>query len=111
MHTASPKVAEDSCPDVELALFSAGAAISKQVGPIASDAGATVVDNSSAFRMAQGVPRDNVRSLMWFELASAAGVQQAAEKIPILTRVMGADEVARGRRLAAEWKPSGTGDD
>lgn len=50
------ELAEDSFADVELALFSAGGAISKQFGPIVCDAGATVVDNSSAFRMAEGVP-------------------------------------------------------
>ncbi len=47
---------EDSFKDVDLALFSAGGSISKQYAPIASDAGATVVDNSSAFRMDPGVP-------------------------------------------------------
>ena len=47
---------EDSFKDIDLALFSAGGSISKQFAPIASDAGATVVDNSSAFRMADGVP-------------------------------------------------------
>ncbi len=50
------ELTEDSFGDVELALFSAGGDISKKFGPIASDAGATVVDNSSAFRMAEGVP-------------------------------------------------------
>ncbi len=47
---------EDSFKDIDLALFSAGGSISKQFAPIASDAGATVVDNSSAFRMTDGVP-------------------------------------------------------
>jgi aspartate-semialdehyde dehydrogenase len=39
-----------------LALFSAGGSISKKFAPAASDAGCTVVDNSSAFRMTDGVP-------------------------------------------------------
>lgn len=47
---------EDSFKGVDLALFSASGSISKQYAPIASDAGATVVDNSSAFRMTDGIP-------------------------------------------------------
>lgn len=47
---------EDSFGDVDIALFSAGGGISKKFGPLASDAGAVVVDNSSAFRMTEGVP-------------------------------------------------------
>lgn len=50
------ELTEDSFKDVDLALFSAGGSISKKFGPIASGAGATVVDNSSAFRMTDGVP-------------------------------------------------------
>lgn len=41
---------------VEIALFSAGAARSKEFAPAAVKAGAVVVDNSSAFRMDAGVP-------------------------------------------------------
>jgi aspartate-semialdehyde dehydrogenase len=40
----------------DLALFSAGASVSKQWAPIATKAGARVVDNSSAFRMDPEVP-------------------------------------------------------
>ncbi len=36
---------------VQFALFSAGGAISKEFGPIAAEAGAVVIDNSSAWRM------------------------------------------------------------
>ncbi len=50
------ELTEDSFGDVDLALFSAGGSISKKYAPIASDAGATVVDNSSAFRMIDSVP-------------------------------------------------------
>jgi aspartate-semialdehyde dehydrogenase len=41
---------------IDLALFSAGAAVAREWGPIAHDAGATVIDNSSAFRMDGDVP-------------------------------------------------------
>ncbi len=41
---------------VDVALFSAGADISQEYGPIAAAAGALVVDNSSAFRMDPDIP-------------------------------------------------------
>jgi aspartate-semialdehyde dehydrogenase len=46
----------DSFNGVDVALFSAGGSISKEFGPSAVKAGAVVVDNSSAFRMTEGVP-------------------------------------------------------
>ncbi len=46
----------DSFAGVDVALFSAGASISREYGPVAVDAGAVVVDNSSAFRMDPGIP-------------------------------------------------------
>lgn len=47
---------EHSFDDVDLALFSAGGSISREYAPLAVKAGAVVVDNSSAFRMTDGVP-------------------------------------------------------
>lgn len=41
---------------VDIALFSAGGAISKEYGPKAGAAGAIVIDNSSAFRMEDDIP-------------------------------------------------------
>jgi aspartate-semialdehyde dehydrogenase len=41
---------------VDIALFSAGGGISKEFAPSAAAAGAVVIDNSSAFRMDDGVP-------------------------------------------------------
>ena len=46
----------ESFRDVEIALFSAGASISKEFAPHAVRAGALVIDNSSAFRMDAAVP-------------------------------------------------------
>ena len=40
----------------DIALFSAGAAASRQWAPVAAEAGAVVIDNSSAFRMDPEVP-------------------------------------------------------
>lgn len=50
------ELSEDSFDGIDLAIFSAGAAISKQFAPIAVERGATVIDNSSAFRMDENVP-------------------------------------------------------
>ena len=41
---------------IEIALFSAGAVVSKEFAPLAVKAGALVIDNSSAFRMDLNVP-------------------------------------------------------
>lgn len=46
----------DSFNDIDLALFSAGAGVSREWAPIAASAGAVVVDNSSAWRMDDAVP-------------------------------------------------------
>lgn len=46
----------DSFTGVDIALFSAGGGISKQFAPEAVNRGAVVVDNTSAFRMTDGVP-------------------------------------------------------
>jgi aspartate-semialdehyde dehydrogenase len=50
------ELTSDSFHGVALALFSAGAAISREYAPLAVRAGAVVVDNSSAFRMDPNVP-------------------------------------------------------
>jgi aspartate-semialdehyde dehydrogenase len=53
---AVKELAKDSFEGVELALFSAGGAISREYAPLAARAGCVVVDNSSAFRMDNQVP-------------------------------------------------------
>jgi aspartate-semialdehyde dehydrogenase len=50
------ELSEASFDGVDIALFSAGGATSKKFAPIAVRAGATVIDNSSAFRMDPAVP-------------------------------------------------------
>src|SRR3954451_13611927 len=46
----------DSFKDIQIAYFSAGGSISKEFAPSAVKAGAVVVDNTSAFRMKDGIP-------------------------------------------------------
>ena len=47
---------QDSFQGVDIALFSAGGAVSKEYVPVAVKAGAVVIDNSSAWRMDPQVP-------------------------------------------------------
>jgi aspartate-semialdehyde dehydrogenase len=50
------ELTQESFKGVDIALFSAGGGISKTYAPMAVEAGAVVVDNSSAFRMDPQVP-------------------------------------------------------
>ncbi len=50
------ELTEDSFAEIDIALFSAGAAISEKFAPMAVAAGAVVVDNTSHFRMEAGIP-------------------------------------------------------
>src|SRR6266851_8952937 len=50
------ELTERSFDGVDIALFSAGGGISRKFAPIAVNAGAVVIDNSSAFRMDPNVP-------------------------------------------------------
>jgi aspartate-semialdehyde dehydrogenase len=47
---------DDSFKEMDFALFSAGGAVSLKFAPIAAESGATVIDNSSAWRMNENVP-------------------------------------------------------
>ena len=53
---AVEELTESSFDGIDIALFSAGASRSKEFAPYAVASGAVVVDNSSAFRMDEGVP-------------------------------------------------------
>jgi len=59
----------ESFEGIDIALFSAGAEISRHFSPIAAQAGAVVVDNSAAWRMDTGiplvVPEVNVDDIQW----------------------------------------------
>src|SRR5215471_14231678 len=50
------ELTQRSFAGVEVALFSAGASVSREYGPIAAASGAVVIDNSSAWRMDAEVP-------------------------------------------------------
>jgi aspartate-semialdehyde dehydrogenase len=50
------EVKPEAFRDVDIALFSAGADISRRLAPLAAEAGAVVIDSSSVFRMDPTVP-------------------------------------------------------
>src|SRR5881392_923980 len=50
------ELTHDSFKDVKIAFFSAGGSISKEFAASAVKAGAIVIDNTSAFRMKEGIP-------------------------------------------------------
>src|SRR3954447_1822260 len=50
------ELTHDSFKDIQIAYFSAGGSISKEFAPSAVKAGAVVIDNTSAFRMKDGIP-------------------------------------------------------
>ena len=50
------ELTHDSFNGIDIALFSAGGGISQEFAPSAAQAGCMVIDNSSAFRMEEGVP-------------------------------------------------------
>ncbi len=63
------ELTEQSFKGVDIALFSAGGSVSKQMAPHAVESGCVVVDNSSAFRMDEDVPlvvpEVNARDVEW----------------------------------------------
>src|SRR3954471_14022664 len=50
------ELTKDSFKEIRFAFFSAGGSISKEFAPSAVKAGAIVIDNTSAFRMKEGIP-------------------------------------------------------
>ena len=72
------ELTESSFDGQDIALFSAGGSISKKFGPVAVEKGCFVVDNSSAFRMTDGVPlvipEVNPEAMAHLKLGGKAGI-------------------------------------
>jgi aspartate-semialdehyde dehydrogenase len=77
---------DDSFASVDLALFSAGASISRAFAPKAVAAGALVVDNSSAFRMDPATPLVTPE-VNAFAIAEHRGVVANPNCVAIITAV------------------------
>jgi aspartate-semialdehyde dehydrogenase len=54
-HTVE-ELTKESFKGIQIAFFSAGGSVSREFAPLAVAAGAVVIDNTSAFRMKQGIP-------------------------------------------------------
>ena len=55
-------------------------------------------------RSRPGCPQDYVRAHMWFNLATAQGLEQAREARDLLARHrMTPDQIANAQRLARQW--------
>jgi aspartate-semialdehyde dehydrogenase len=50
------ELTKDSFAGIDIALFSAGASVSREFAPIAAKTGCVAIDNSSAFRMDKNIP-------------------------------------------------------
>jgi aspartate-semialdehyde dehydrogenase len=99
---------------VDIALFSAGADASRQLAPEAAARGATVIDNSSAWRMEANVPlvvsQVNADDLAWHEGIVANPNCSTMQLAPILMALR--DSVGIERVVVDTYQSvSGTGSD
>ncbi|OGO51609.1 MAG: aspartate-semialdehyde dehydrogenase [Chloroflexi bacterium RBG_16_70_13] len=98
--------------DVDIALFSAGGDVSKDLAPAAAARGATVIDNSSAWRMDPAVPlvvsQVNADDLEWHEGIIANPNCSTMQLAPILMALR--DAVGLDRVVVDTYQSvSGTG--
>lgn len=75
----------------------------------AADQGSSRAQHRLARMYAQGqdVPRDIVQAHMWFSLAAAGGVKEAAESLDSIARQMTPDQIAKAEEMAAKRRRSG----
>ena len=104
----------DAFEGVDIALFSAGGDVSKVLAPDAAARGATVIDNSSAWRMAQDVPlvvsQVNPDDLAWHEGIIANPNCSTMQLAPVLMALR--DSVGLERVVVDTYQSvSGTGGD
>jgi aspartate-semialdehyde dehydrogenase len=97
---------------VDIALFSAGADVSRELAPRAAARGATVIDNSNAWRMEPGVPlvvsQVNPDDLAWHEGIIANPNCSTMQLVPVLMALR--DAVGLERVVVDTYQSvSGTG--
>ncbi len=51
------------------------------------------------------MPQDHVQAHMWYNLAGAQGLEQAAKNRDIVAKRMTPTQIAEAQKLAREWKP------
>jgi aspartate-semialdehyde dehydrogenase len=104
----------DAFEGVDLALFSAGGDVSKELAPQAAARGATVIDNSAAWRMDPAVPlvvsQVNPDDLEWHEGIVANPNCSTMQLVPVLMAIR--DSVGIDRVVVDTYQSvSGTGAD
>lgn len=94
---------EDSFGGIDIALFSAGGSISKKFGPVAVSQGCIVIDNSSAFRMDEGVPliipEVNPQAMDHIKLGSGKGALIANPNCSTIICLMAATPLHRHAKV------------
>ncbi|TMC65982.1 MAG: aspartate-semialdehyde dehydrogenase [Chloroflexi bacterium] len=108
------KARPEAFDGVDIALFSAGADVSKELAPEAARRGATVIDNSSAWRMEPNVPlvvsQVNPDDLAWHEGIVANPNCSTMQLAPVLMALR--DSVGIERVVVDTYQSvSGTGAD
>nr|GMC95453.1 aspartate-semialdehyde dehydrogenase [Ipomoea batatas] len=97
------ELTDDSFEGVDIALFSAGGSISKKFGPVAVQKGTVVVDNSSAFRMDEGVPlvipEVNPEAMAHIKLGSGKGALIANPNCSTIICLMAATPLHRHAKV------------
>ena len=63
-------------------------------------------DLGTMYAKGQGVPQDYVSAHMWYILAAAKGLTDAAKERDMVAAQMTPAQIAEAQRLAREWKPS-----
>lgn len=100
---AVEELTENSFDGVDIALFSAGGSISKKLGPVAVAKGTIVVDNSSAFRMDEGVPlvipEVNPEAMEGIKLGSGKGALIANPNCSTIICLMAATPLHRSAKV------------
>ncbi|XXG87168.1 hypothetical protein AAC387_Pa11g1922 [Persea americana] len=94
---------EDSFGGIDIALFSAGGSISKKFGPVAVSQGCIVIDNSSAFRMDEGIPliipEVNPQAMDHIKLGSGKGALIANPNCSTIICLMAATPLHRHAKV------------
>jgi hypothetical protein len=75
----------------------------------AADQGSSRAQHRLARMYAQGqdVQKDFVQAHMWFSLAAAGGIKEAAESLASIARQMTPDQIAKAEEMAAKRRRSG----
>jgi TPR repeat protein len=73
---------------------------------LAADQSIALAQYNLGLMYANGLgPLDLVQAHMWLNLSAAQGIQEAGKNREIIERHMTAEQIAKARKLAGEWKP------